>query len=91
MFLGVPKEPGDGHEWTVSKDWDTNTGLTHDLFQVESVTTEYEALRACFKAEPMFLSIIDTILELDQGKNVWDKRKARHRAAEFMIGKGKLW
>jgi len=31
---GAPREEGDGSEWTVSKDWEAMTGLTHDLFQV---------------------------------------------------------
>ena len=90
MFAGVPKQPEDGHTWTVSEDWHTNSGLTQDLFGVTPVP-EHEALRTRFKNEPMFASILDALLELDHGNSTRDKKRARHRAQDFMIAEGKLW
>jgi hypothetical protein len=69
QFLGLPEAPGDGHDWTVGEDWHTDTGLTHDLFQIATVV-EHKRLRTRFAAEPMFLSILDALLELDHGTSV---------------------
>jgi hypothetical protein len=82
---------GDGHEWTVGEDWHTDTGLMHDLFQVTTPSPEHEKLRKRFAAEPMFMSILDVLLELDHGKSTRDQRRAQHRAKEYMIDEGKLW
>ena len=30
-FVNLPTEPGDGHEWTVSQDWEARTGLANDI------------------------------------------------------------
>lgn len=89
-FTGLRDTKGDGHEWTVSEDWETTTGLTHDLFQV-TTPTGYEALQIRFRNEPMFLSILEALLELEHGNNAREKRKAKHRARDYMIEDGKLW
>ena len=69
MNEGKPKVYGDGSEWTVSPDWEAATGLTHDIFQVS--TSEMEnALREHFKNEPIFLEVIDAMLELDHSKSI---------------------
>jgi transposase InsO family protein len=89
---GTEKEKGDGSEWTVSEDWEANVGLTHDVFHVtEASTPEIAKLRERFKKEPIFAEVIDAILELDQGASLRQKKRARHRASEYMIEKGKLW
>ena len=89
---GANKDNNDGSEWTVSEDWETNTGLTHDIFQTTNANTpEVANLRECFKDEPIFAEDIDTILELDQGTNLRQKKRARHRASEYMIEDGRLW
>jgi len=90
MFAGVPKLPDDGHGWTVSEDWHSNVGLTHNLFHV-TPEHEHDALWIHFQDEPMFLSVLDALLELDHRTSACDKKKARHRAQEFMIAEGKLW
>lgn len=36
---GTPHEDGDGSEWTVSEDWETMTGLTHDIFHMSNAHT----------------------------------------------------
>jgi hypothetical protein len=68
-FTGLPKEPGDGHKWTVGEDWHMDTGLAQDLFQITTPLPEHEALRKQFAVEPMFMSILDALLELDHGKS----------------------
>jgi len=89
---GTPKEEGDGSEWTVSEDWETSRGLTHDIFHTESASTpEMAELRERFKNEPIFAEVVDALLELDQGKSLRLRKRARHRASEYAIIEGKLW
>jgi hypothetical protein len=90
MNEGQPKLYGDGSEWTVSPDWEAAKGLTHDIFQV-SLSERDNALRERFKDEPIFLEVVEAILELDQGKTLWNRKKARHRASQYLIEDGKLW
>jgi hypothetical protein len=42
--VNLPTEKNDGHEWTVSEDWEARTGIQNDIFQIESLPT-YDALR----------------------------------------------
>ena len=89
---GSEHEKGDGSEWTVSEDWEADTGLTHDIFHLSMAQTpEMAKLRERFKDEPIFAEVIDAILEMDQDTNLRTKKHARHRASEYMIENGKLW
>ena len=89
---GAEHEEEDGSEWTVSEDWETNMGLTHDIFHAsEACTTEMTKLKECFKNEPIFSEVVDALLELDQGNSLKQRKRARHRASEYMIEDGKLW
>jgi transposase InsO family protein len=89
---GTPREEGDGSEWTVSEDWEVTAGLTHDLFHVAGATSEeMSTLRERFRDVPMLLEVIDALLELDQGTSLRKRKRARHRASEYMISDGKLW
>ena len=89
---GSEHEEGDGSEWTVSEDWETNVGLTHDVFHLtETDTPGITNLRERFKNEPIFAEVIDAILGIDQNTNLRLKKRARHRASEYMIEEGKLW
>ena len=67
----MPKGHGDGSEWDVSPDIELLTGVKQNLFAVE-VPDEHSALRVHFADEPMFLHIIDALLELDQGTQLRD-------------------
>ncbi|KZP11184.1 hypothetical protein FIBSPDRAFT_705961, partial [Athelia psychrophila] len=95
QFTGVPKRAGDGHETDVNPDWEAEAGIVNDLFAVGVFSvedmTEYSALRTRFANEPIFAEVIDAFLNLDTGKTVREKRKARHRAIGYFIGEGKLW
>ena len=76
---GMENEGEDGSEWTVSEDWESNAGLTHDIFHTtEAISPAMAKLRERFKDEPIFAEVIDAILELDQGTNLRLKKHARH-------------
>jgi hypothetical protein len=44
-----------------------------------------------FKEEPMYLQVIDAILELDFGSSMQARKRARHSATKYFIEGGKLW
>lgn len=90
QYGGTPRMKGDGHEWTVDADVARTDTKPHNLFNV-SPTTEFSNLRTRFANEPIFLQVIDALLNLDHGKTVREKRRARHRALGYMIDEGKLW
>ena len=65
---GTKHNEKDGSEWTVSEDWETSKGLSHDIFHTSIADTqEMVALRDRFKDEPIFAEVINAMLELDQG------------------------
>ena len=83
-------EGGDGSHWTVSEDWEASTGLTHDIFLITDPSSpEATNLREHFKDEPLFLEVVEALLELDQGKEIRLRKRARHRASEYLIASGK--
>ena len=89
---GRPQEEGDGSQWTMSEDWEATTGLTHDIFlTTDGTLPEVSQLRERFQNEPIFLEVVEAILELDQGKDIKLRKRARHRASEYLIDGGKLW
>ena len=89
---GLLKEGDDKSQWTVAEYWEATTGLVHDVFFTTCTTTpEAIQLRECFKDEPIFLEVVEALLELDQGKDVKLWRRARHRASEYLIEEGRLW
>lgn len=89
---GSPYEEGDGSQWTVSEDWEATTGLTHDIFLITNpASPDATNLRERFKNEPIFLEVVEALFELDQGKDVKLRKRARHRASEYLIDGGRLW
>jgi hypothetical protein len=76
-YVNLPTEEDDGHTWTVSEDWEAQTGIKNDIFQTESPPI-YDALRSQFTNEKIFLNIIDALAELEHGKSIREKKKARH-------------
>jgi hypothetical protein len=92
-FVNVPKEQGDGHEWTVSEDWEARTKLSNDIMIIQPTQLEstYTALRARFAEERVFLEVIDSILELDHGESLRIRKRAKHKAKGYMIEGEKLW
>lgn len=92
-YVNAPKEEGDGHEWTVSEDWEARTGLANDIFimQPNQLESTYAALRTRFAEEKVFIEIVDSLLELDQGESLKVRKRAKHKAKGYMIDEGKLW
>jgi hypothetical protein len=89
---GLNHEGGDGSHWTVSEDWEASTGLTHDIFLTTDPTSpEVASLKDRFKNEPLFLEVVEALFELDQGKDIRLRKRARHRASEYLIDGGRLW
>ena len=89
---GTPHGEEDGSEWTVSEDWEGTTGLTHNIFHtMDACTLAMTMLCERFKDEPIFAEVTDAILELDQGNSLKRRKRARHRASEYMIAEEKLW
>ncbi|KZP08558.1 hypothetical protein FIBSPDRAFT_706190, partial [Athelia psychrophila] len=101
QFTGIPKRKGDGHESDVNPDWEAEAGIVNDLFSIEeddeygggwmSPFADYTALRTRFAEEPIFAEVIDAFLDLDTGKTIREKRRARHRAIGYFIDEGRLW
>ena len=74
---GLPNEDGDGSQWTVSEDLEAAVGLTHNVFYTTDPTTpEVVQLRDRFKDEPIFLEVIEALLDLDHGKDIWLWKRA---------------
>ena len=92
-FVNMPKEEVDGHEWTVSEDWEARTKLANDVFNVQTsqLASTYGALRTRFANERVFIEIIDSLLELDHGKSLKVRKRAKHKAKGYMIDNGQLW
>ena len=89
---GLPNEENDSSHWTVSEDWEAATGLMHDVFLLTDPNLpEVSQIRERFKDEPIFLEVIEALLDLDQGKSAKLRKRARHRASEYLFNEGKLW
>ena len=92
-FVNMPKEQGDGHEWTVSKDWEACTRFANDVLHINATQLEstYSELRTRFADEKVFLEVINSMLELGHGKSLKVQKGAKHKAKGYMIEDGKLW
>jgi len=73
QYEGTLKGFGDGSEWTVSPDIDEATGVVQDLFMVD-VPPEISTLREHFAEEPLFLEVVNMLLELDQGTKLQERK-----------------
>ena len=87
---GLPRQLGDGSEWTVCEDWEATTGLVNDVLRVVP-NDDMQALMDQFKDEPVFKEVLDAMLAIDSGCSVRDRRRARHRASQYLVKDGKLW
>ncbi|KAG2742123.1 hypothetical protein P692DRAFT_201725632, partial [Suillus brevipes Sb2] len=87
----TPPAPGDGSEWTVSEDWEARIGITNDIMHITSTNESVETLSTRFTNEPIFREVIEAIHNQDQDKDIRLKRRARHRAEQYIIEDGKLW
>ena len=81
----------DGSAWSVNPDPEAASGLVNDLFTIEKLTDDDQQLRERFKMEPLFLEVVNAILNMDTGMPIRDRSRARHRAKQYIIHQGKLW
>jgi len=81
----------DGSAWSVNPDPEAASGLVNDMFTIEKLTDDDQQLRERFKTEPLFLEVVNTILNMDTGMPIRDHSRARHRAKQYIIHQGKLW
>jgi hypothetical protein len=95
QWEGQPRDEGmeDGSTWTVSEDWETNSGLINDILHMNANTNldEFSSLRQRFTNEPVFLQVIESIGQLDSMKPLRDRKRAKHQASQYLIEDGKLW
>jgi transposase InsO family protein len=82
------QDGSDGSGWDVSEDWEDMSGLVNDIMLVES---EMEALTERFTKEPLFVEVLKALTVMDKGTDSKAMAKARHRASEYFVEKGKLW
>jgi transposase InsO family protein len=98
-YVNLPLEDGDGHEWTVSEDWEARTGLENDMFKLDVVKTplentqspDYVLLQKRFSDESVFLEVIDALYEMDKGDSLRKRKRAHHKAKNYMVSDGRLW
>jgi len=90
QFTDSPQMQGDGHDWTVDPGWEANMGLSYDIWTTQ-LDSEQTNLRERFANEPVFLDVIDAMNNVDHGKRVRDKRRARHRMLGYQIEDGRLY
>ena len=90
QFTDSPQMQGDGHDWTVDPSWEANMGLSYDIWTTQ-LDSEQTNLQERFANEPVFLDVIDAMNNVDHGKRVRDKRRARHRMLGYQIEDGRLY
>jgi hypothetical protein len=83
--------PGDGSKWMVSEDWEARMGLINDIMNVMTINESVDELSTRFANKPVFREVIEAICNLNQDKDIQQKRQARHRAEQYIIEDGKLW
>jgi transposase InsO family protein len=82
------EDGSDGSGWDVSEDWENMSGLVNDVMLVKS---EMKALEERFATEPLFLEVLRALTVMDDGTDSKAMARARHRASEYFVEKGKLW
>lgn len=86
----MEKTDANGRDYTVSPDWEGQGGLTYEIYYT-APSSENTALCEWFKAEPLFLSVINTLEGVRNSGNLCEQRSVQHRALYYMIKDGRLW
>ena len=86
----TPKTDGDGSEWDVDPDWESGAGLVYSMNYI-SIPPQIQTLRDRFSATPLFRDVVDALEGIQSGIGLRERKRARHRAARYMIEEGKLW
>ena len=90
QFENTPKLVGDGSEWDVDSDWESRAGLVFGI-NYTTISPTIQSLRDRFATTPLFRDIIDALEDIQSGLGLRERKRARHRAARYMIEEGKLW
>ena len=93
MWEGTERTAGDGSEWTVNEDWESARGLVNDVFGVTGGDDDEELSKLWkrFEGEPIFQEVVEAIANIRSEKSLKEKKKAQHRASQYVIEEGKLW
>ena len=90
QYKDTEKDNSDGSEYMVSPDWEKKAGLTYDVYHI-TPSPKNSSLCEQFKLEPLFLNVIDALEGIKNSRNLWEQKRAQHRALHYMIKDGKLW
>ena len=90
QYETTEKTAHDGSEYSVNPDWERQAGLAYDVYCI-TPSPENAILRERFKAEPLFLDVIDALEGVRKSKNLREQKRAQHRALHYMIEDNKLW
>jgi hypothetical protein len=90
QYENTPKLEGDGSEWDVDSDSELRAGLVYGINYV-SVPPATQSLQDCFSNTPIFRDVINALEEIQSEAGLQERKRARHRAAQYMIDEGKLW
>jgi hypothetical protein len=86
QFEDTPKLGCDGSEWDVEPDWETGAGLVYGINCIsESLPLPTQTLRKRFESTPLFRDVIDALEGIQSGLGLRERKRARHRAARYMI------
>ena len=55
-----------------------------------SIPSDIQALRDRFANTPVFRDVVDALEGIQSGSSLRERKRARHRAAKYMIEEGKL-
>ena len=90
QYENTPKSDKDGSNWDVDPDWESRAGLAYGINCV-SISPPTQELRNRFATTPLFRDVIDALEDIQSGLGLRERKRARHRAARYMIADGKLW
>src|SRR6266481_6406599 len=89
-----PSTGKDGADWTVRPDWEASKGIVNDIMLVgDRMDREVEVhaeMRERFKEDPWLSEVVEALTDSNLG-DICTRRRAKHRALNFMIEDGKLW
>ena len=90
QYESTPKSAGDGSEWDVDSDWESRAGLVYGI-NCTTLSPTTQSLRDRFATTPLFRDVIDALEGIQSSLSLRERKRARHRAARYMIEGGKLW
>ena len=90
QYENTPKSGKDGSDWDVDSDWEARAGLAYNINYI-STPPITQSLKDRFISTPLFRDVIDALEGIQSGLGLRERKRARHRAARYMIEDEKLW